>query len=92
MTQLIYMLLVNNLYQTHLCYSSLTHSIISVFRYAGISLMIGFPVNVSTRNSAICDKILTNNISSIRLCDKSNMDKVLQLTNPSRPSIGPRLL
>lgn len=86
------MLMHHTIKSTNKDYNQLTHSIISVFRYAGISLMTGFPVNVSTRNSGIRAKYLTSNISSIRLCDKSNIDKVLQFTNPWRPSIGPNAL
>lgn len=66
----------------------LTHSMVNVFRYEGISLTTGLPVSVSTLSSGICDKIFTINTSSMRLCDKSNTDNVLHCINSSNPSIA----
>lgn len=59
----------------------------SVFRYDGISLITGFPVNVNTLSSGICDRIFTIRILSIRLYDKSKTDNLLHLINVSRHSI-----
>lgn len=53
----------------------------NVFRYDGISLITGLPVNVNTFSSGIFDKILTIEISSMRLCDKSKMDNLSQADN-----------